>query len=207
MLYPERDLGPRVLQFPHERLAARFGTYFMTSSFSWMMAMAIDEMAPIGERAPKGSEIGVWGVDMEYGTEYREQRVGLRHFMDVARIVGINVTRLASGGVAYEPVPYPLIQDDPLLQKLALRDGISERNLATAKDSLRMVETMIATNKGALNEVATAQVEDYDPAQRGKDLQREVANLEKTRVKLERDIAHLEGVRAEQSWLRDFLSP
>ena len=70
MFYPEPDLGPKVVTYPAERITARFGTYFMTSTFSWMMALAIDEMCPVSKKWKPG-EIALYGVEMEYGTEYR----------------------------------------------------------------------------------------------------------------------------------------
>ena len=84
------------------------------------MALAIAELRP-KDGPPVEGEIGIWGVEMEHGTEYREQRVGFRHFIDLAKEIGIPVTRLVSGGLAYEPVPSPFWQDDPLLSKLAKR--------------------------------------------------------------------------------------
>ena len=47
MFWPEYSLAPNVTSYPYARIAERFGTYFMTSTFSWMMALAIDEMRPI----------------------------------------------------------------------------------------------------------------------------------------------------------------
>ena len=76
MMYPETGLTGNVIQYPVDAMIARFGAYFMTSSFAWMMAMAIDELRPLNGRKVNG-EIGIYGVEMEYGTEYRKQRVGL----------------------------------------------------------------------------------------------------------------------------------
>src|SRR3990167_5320713 len=70
MIYPRADCGPRVKAYPTERILARFGSFHLTSSFGWMMAHAIDEMVQFGSAAPPGSLIEIWGVDMEYGTEY-----------------------------------------------------------------------------------------------------------------------------------------
>lgn len=208
MLYPEPDLGPNVVELPHERLTRRFGSYFMTSSFSWMMADAIDQMRPQGG-SPQVEDctIGLWGVDMEYGTEYREQRVGLRHFIDVARVLGISVSRIASSGISYEPTPYPLIQDDPLTTKLDLRRRVAATNIATFEDSKRITDIMTATNRGALNEIAMMGQDGYDPSARVKILNRDIANLQKTSDRITADIAHWEGIRSEQEWLRDYLSP
>ncbi len=184
MFYPEEDLG-NVTTYPIERISKRFGTYFMTSTFSWMMALAIDQLRP-KDGDPIDGEIGLWGVDMEYNTEYKNQRSGLRHFMDVARVLDIPITRLASSGIAFEPTPYPLIQDDPLIQKLDLRQRETAAMLADRRDVLRRTETMIAVDSAL-----------------GKD----TASLELMASNLAGEITHLEGVAAEQNWFDDYLRP
>ena len=185
MLYPE-NLGPKIVEFPHQRITSKFGTFFLTSTFGWMMALAIDEGV---------DEIGLWGVDMEYGTEYRSQRTGLRHFIDLARVLGIKITRLASGGVAYEPVPYPLIQDDPLLQKLGLRREQAEKNLKEWRESLKRTETMIAVNEALMG------------VSEDEKMARDTESLKRTADKIRLDIAHLEGSDETHAWMEDFLQP
>ncbi len=106
---------------PADALLKRFGTYFMTSSFSWAMALALFEMMERG--IVPGDTILLRGVDMEFGTEYRAQRSGLRHFIEVARLLGVEVDRLVDSGIVYDPIPYPVWQDDPLTAKtFLLRD-------------------------------------------------------------------------------------
>ncbi len=206
MFYPEPDLGPRVTAYPAERITARFGTYFMTSTFAWMMALAIDEMCPQGDKWVPG-EIGIWGVEMEYGTEYRQQRAGFRHFIDLARILGIKVTQLASSGLAYEPVPYPMWQDDPLLNKLELRSEQTRKRLADYDGSLRITRSMIAQNKAVMEEIGRSKQKGYRRAERLAELDKETTNLMETSAKLSRDITESEGANEEQRWLLDYLSP
>ena len=69
MIWPEPDLAKNIKEFPVDYLSQRYGTYFMTSSFAWMMAMAIEELRPL-DKDPVEGQIGIWGVDMEYATEY-----------------------------------------------------------------------------------------------------------------------------------------
>lgn len=205
MLYPEPDLGPKVAAYPVDRITQRFGTYFLSSSFSWAMALAIDEMAPNGTVAEKGCEIGIWGVDMEYGTEYREQRNGFRHFIDLARVLGISIARLASGGLSFEPVPYPFIQDDPLLNKLALRLHQTKAQLDEFNHSLRLTRSMIAQNNALIQEIE-GMTEGYDRGKRLKELEKETVALLSTSAKLSKDITSAEGAYGEQQWLKDYLT-
>lgn len=208
MMYPEPDLGPKVTAYPSERIINRFGTYFMQSTFSWVMALAIEEMAPFNMPLPlPGScEIGIWGVDMEYGTEYKEQRTGFRHFIQVAHLLGITVNREASSGLAFEPVPYPMWQDDPLLNKAKLRIAQTKHKLKEWEESLRRTHNMIAQNRALIAEYKDRNLQTNDK-KRVPALQAELDGLMKTSANLSRDISTAEGAHEEQAWLLDYLSP
>lgn len=206
MLYPEKDLGKKVTQYPYDRIAERFGTYFMTSTFSWMMALAIDELRPLNGKPVKG-EIGISGVDMEYGTEYRQQRAGLRHFIELAKALGIPVTRLADGGLAYDPVPYPLWQDDPLLNKLDKRKREADNQLKIVEESIRHTRTMIAQDRAAIEEIKSSKKKGYRSAERLAFLEKELGSLMETSAGLSRDIVRWEAKNEENDWLSDFLQP
>jgi len=204
MFYPEYDLAPNVLKYPHEAIAGRFGSYFMTSTFSWMMAMAIDELRPLKGDAVDG-EISIFGVEMEYGTEYRQQRAGFRHFIDMARVLGIRVNVMASGGLAYEPVPYPFWQDDPLLNKLGLRQEETRTKITTYDQSIRNTRTMLAQNGAVLAEIELSKKKGYRRAERTKLLMEENASLMQTSAQLSKDIVQAESANEEQQWLSDYL--
>lgn len=219
MFYPEPGLGKKVIQYPVEKITARFGTFFMTSSFAWMIALAIDEMCPIVDGRPtiaeKGSMIGLWGVDMEYGTEYQEQRAGLRHFMQAADLLGITVSRLADSGIAYDPIPYPLWQDDPLLSKLTLRNNKAVDQLTKFEESIRATREMIAHTNGAISEIENMtrvmpegeSAPAYDPAKRIAALEMQRTQLLETSSTISKDIVHWTAVAEEQRWLKDYLMP
>jgi len=147
MLFPEADLGD-VRRYPYEEIAARFGTFFLTSSPAYMLAHAIDEIVPPGERfAPEGSALGVWGMNAEGGTEYRSQRAGLRHFLQLARHLGFSTVLHADGGLIFEPVPYPLHMDDPLIAKLKLREAKARKMLDGAANTIAEAEKGITRIK------------------------------------------------------------
>ena len=136
MFWPE-DVSKNVIQFPVEHIAGKYGTFFMTSTFAWMLALAIDELRD------EGGEIGLWGIDMEYGTEYAQQRAGVQHFKDLAVQLGLTVTELVTGGLAPSPIPYPFWEDDPLTQKLAHRKGILEKHKKESQAAQRLVEDRV----------------------------------------------------------------
>jgi hypothetical protein len=202
MLYPEPNLGPSVHAYPYDRIVDRFGTYFMTSSFAWMMALAIDELRPLKGKAIKG-ELGIWGVDMEYGTEYAQQRTGFRHFIDLARFAKIPVSRFANTGLSFEPVPYPLWQDDPLLNKMDQRQKASQDRLKAFNESIRHTRTMIAQNRAVISALGKY----ADAADEIARLEKELAGLMKTSSSLSKDIVHWTAVEEEQGYWRDYVSP
>ncbi len=208
MFWPE-PLGPKVMQYPVERIKNRFGTYFMTSSFAWMLALAIDEHTngkPI-------DEIGLWGVDMEYGTEYREQRAGVRHFIALAREVGIKTTMLVNGGLLYEPVPYPFWTDDPLMQKLAHRREGVENERADSRRVLGAGNARIGQINAAVKELEkidgqpnTFTVSDYCQ-ERIQKLKREAEGLAAKAPGMQESVSYCMGVLSEIDWQTDYLRP
>lgn len=211
MIYPEPIL-PSVQRFPVDAMVDRFGSFFMSSTFSWMMAQAIDEMAPLDANgrptiAPVGSEIAVFGVDMEYGTEYAEQRAGFRHFMELAKSLGIAVTRLTSTGLSYDPIPYPMIQDDPLLAKLAMRTTEAANKRAAYNDSLMRLQEMQASNRAVRTMIGQTMQEGWNPAAVTKMLEDEYEAVDKSIVTISKDLVFLDGTLAEQSWLAGYLRP
>ncbi len=205
MMYPEPGLTKTVIQYPMERMVDRFGSYFMTSTFSWMMALAIDELRPLKGRKVKG-EIGIWGVEMEHGTEYRQQRVGLRHFIDVARVLGIPVHRLVEGGLAYEPIPYPMWQDDPLIAKSMDRHKEAVGHLKKFDETLERVRPAIASTQGALYELDLQGKKNYDREKRRATLEKQYSSLMQESAQTSKDLVSWGAIKGEHDWLQDYLS-
>ena len=198
MFWPE-PLGPRIMQYPVEEIKNRFGTYFMTSSLSWMVALAIHEHT----NGNPVSSIGVWGVDMEFGTEYREQRSGLRHFLALARELGIPTELMVNGGLTYEPVPYPFWQDDPLLQKLVLRRGVAENEMIQKQRALDASTARVGQVSCAIAELRNFR----NTGERIKKLEREAEAMSKAEPDLRRDVGYYQGAVEEIDWQMDYLKP
>ncbi len=197
MFYPEPDLG-RVVQMDPKPLLAKYGAFFMTSSFSWMMAQAIEEGA---------QEIGLWGVDMEYGTEYRQQRVGLRHFIEIAKTAGIKVTRVASSGIAMEPIPYPFWQDDPILSKVHLRKATLKEQAMNAASVAKSLEEKLLRLEGAKEETKRLGLSDADLLSRFGKLEDETNAMRSSMVIARDDAQQAKGALDELNWLEDYLQP
>jgi len=138
---------------------------------------------------------------MEYGTEYAQQRAGFRHFVALARDRGIPVRMLASTGLAYDPVPYPMWQDDPLLNKLELRHTETQRRLQTLNESLRRTRTLIAQNVAVTDELRRL----GGHGGRLAELASEHKALMETSASLSKEIVHWDAINGEQDWLADYL--
>lgn len=90
-------LVPRALVYPMGEMVAEFGRYFFTSSFAWMMALAIKQGA---------KEIALYGVDMASKDEYILQRPGGHYFMQIAASRGIKVSVPFESDLAQPPPLY-----------------------------------------------------------------------------------------------------
>ena len=90
--------GPANVVMDRDDLFKRYGSWWFSSSFGYMIGMAIDEGV---------SEIGFWGIDMESREEYVVQQCGVLHLIDVARRQGIKVHIPDYSLLNREPLPYP----------------------------------------------------------------------------------------------------
>lgn len=202
MLYPEPALAKTVLTYPYDEIVSRFGTYFMTSTFSWMLAHAIHELRPTRFAKGKGAEIFICGVDMEAGTEYTQQRAGFRHFIHLASELGIIVTRLGEGGQTYEPIPYPMWQDDPLLCKLEWRKKQTADRLAVLDKLIRANRETMSHTQGEL-----AVWQEVSNKERIAKCEKMLVDLTSTSAAISLEIAQLEGRADENNWALDYLQP
>jgi hypothetical protein len=87
----EADI-PTSVRYPIEDVAAivgktRNGDAYLESSIAFMMALAIVE----GWKEPENMRIGIWGVDLDVGTEYSYQRPNMEYLIGLARGRGIKV--------------------------------------------------------------------------------------------------------------------
>jgi len=202
MMYPEPGLAKNVIQYPHDEIVARFGTFFMTSTFAWMMAHAIQEMRPTRFSEGEGDELFLCGVDMEAGSEYMSQRNGFRHFIHLAASLGITVTRLGEGGQSYEPIPYPMWQDDPLLCKLEWRKKQTTDRLAVLDKSIRATREMIANAKGE-----RTILQELNAVDRLATNEKLLADLNQSSANISIEITQLEGRLDEIQWALGYLQP
>ena len=96
-LEPLKDCEANVV-YPQEAMFKKHGRMWFSSSISYAIALAIEEGA---------TDIGLWGIDLESGEEYRVQFMGAKHFVHLAVLAGINVHLPKGCGLLRDPNPYP----------------------------------------------------------------------------------------------------
>ncbi len=96
-LWREQPEVPKAIPFPREAVEEYCETDYFTNSISWMIGLALMELAPKnrqGRRVPvEGAQLCVVGVDMMVqggpGSEYGWQRPSCEYFLGMAAALGI----------------------------------------------------------------------------------------------------------------------
>ena len=104
---------PNAKTFPKDEMVKEFGKDFFTSSFSWMMALAIHEGA---------KEIALFGIDMASRDEYILQRPGFYFFRHVAQQRGIKVSAPHESDIMQAPGLYGYSEVTPFGRKILARE-------------------------------------------------------------------------------------
>jgi len=115
---------PHAVPLPKDELVEEFGPYYFTSSFSWMMAMAMRTM----RLENRTGEIALYGIDMASRDEYILQRPGAYHFFQEAKRRGIKMTAPNESDILQPPGLYGYSEVTPVGRKLlARRQEITDR--------------------------------------------------------------------------------
>jgi hypothetical protein len=115
----DQSLVPNAVTFPRDEMVEMFGDDFFTSSFAWMMALAISKGA---------TEIALYGIDMASRDEYIRQRPGFYYFRQMARQRGIKVSAPHESDIMQSPPLYAYVDSTPFGRKiLARRQEVSGR--------------------------------------------------------------------------------
>lgn len=176
-----RSIGPKAMILrPHpvlpdatvidvERIIKVFGASsvgMIKGSIEWCIAIALLEYHV--DQPGQLQSIGAWGVDYATTAERREQKDGLRHWMDKARTFGVSFLLPAGSDMNATPRPYPLNDESPLAQKAIyrtreLQSRMNEKSSTAAqlRNDLRAVEDEIQQLSGALQDVQYWQQNDW----------------------------------------------
>lgn len=107
------DWVPNAIVFPKDDLVKKFGRDFFTSSFTWMMAFAIDQGC---------SELALYGIDMASRNEYILQRPGFYFFKYIAEQRGIKVSAPNESDIMQPPGLYGYSDVTPMGRKILARE-------------------------------------------------------------------------------------
>lgn len=111
-MVPLQQIVPNAIGFPANEMVAEFGDSFFTSSFAWMMALAIMQGA---------TEISLYGIDMASRDEYIRQRPGFFFFRYQAEKRGIKVSAPHESDIMQSPALYAYVDSTPFGRKIAAR--------------------------------------------------------------------------------------
>jgi len=108
----DQSLVPQAMTFPKNEMVEQFGDDFFTSSFAWMMALAISMGA---------AEIALYGIDMASRDEYIRQRPGFYYFRQMARQRGVKVSAPHESDIMQSPPLYAYVDSTPFGRKILAR--------------------------------------------------------------------------------------
>lgn len=139
----DKSLVPNAIPFPKNDMVKEFGGDFFTSSFTWMMALAI---------AKGAKEIALYGIDMASREEYIVQRQGFYFFRYIARQKGIKVFAPYESDIMMSPGLYGYSDGTPFGRKLhARKKEISDR-IMPLRQQLQQIDKQITYLEGALED-------------------------------------------------------
>jgi hypothetical protein len=140
----DQRLVPNAISLPIQELVREFGRYFFTSSFAYMLAMAIRAGA---------NEIALFGIDMASKDEYILQRSGGHYFMQLAAMRGITVNVPYESDLAQPPPLYGYADSTPFGRKLHIREQELKGRVHDAEQQLAHLQGAIPFLKGALEDM------------------------------------------------------
>lgn len=121
---------PMSVRIPFEMLRDKYGPYFFSSTISYMIAMAIEVLAPRSQF--EKVSIGMFGVDMAATEEWAYQRPACQHFLGLAMSLGINVVLPPESDLMRPTTMYGIGELNPRHIRILARKKESEALLAQA---------------------------------------------------------------------------
>lgn len=135
---------PNAKVFPKDEMIKEFGKDFFTSSFSWMMALAIHEGA---------KEIALYGIDMASRDEYILQRPGFYFFKHIAESRGIKVSAPNESDIMQSPGLYGYSEVTPMGRKILARETEIRQRLDGMRAEAQKLQHNITYLEGACEDV------------------------------------------------------
>ncbi len=173
---------PKALTFPKDELIGHFGRRFFTSSFAWMIAFALTKGV---------KEIGLYGVDMSASEEYRQQRPGVHHFLEIAEASGVSITVPYESDILQPPPLYGYDRNSAWIRKLEIRRHEICEKLAFIRSKRADIERRICMLQGAMDKTLVADIAKQGPAA----AQAKLGEMQALNKECEQGAARLAGAR------------
>ncbi len=145
-------LIPHSVRIPFEALIEKHGPYVWTSSVAYMLALAIEVLAP---RAANGEQVslGLFGIDMSASEEYAYQRPACQHFVGMAMALGINVALPPESDLMRPTTMYGIGELNPRHIRMAARLAEVEAAIAQHSQTRDQATQHILSLAGAKAEI------------------------------------------------------
>lgn len=145
-MYEQLAEVPNAVRYPWEAMVDKYGPYFMTSSLSWMFALALEQ--------PGLEEIALYGVDMSATEEYSYQRPGCHYFITLALQRGIRITVPPESDLLMPKPLYGIGESDPMMVKLTARMKELDARIAGANSRMVTAQQEMLFLQGAKDDLA-----------------------------------------------------
>lgn len=139
-----QELVPNATPLPKKELVKEFGPYFFTSSFAWMMALAMYRGA---------KEIALYGIDMASRDEYILQRPGAYYFFEEAKKRGVKMTAPYESDIMQPPGLYGFSEVTQYGRKLLARKAELDQRVAQLRQQRDGAATQVTYLEGALEDL------------------------------------------------------
>lgn len=140
----DQSLVSRATPLPMQELIDEFGPYFFTSSFAWMLAMAMKMGA---------KEIALFGIDMASRDEYILQRPGAYYFFTEAKRRGIKIIAPNESDILQPPALYGFSDSTPFGRKVAAREKELKDRIAGINQQINQLSQSKTYLEGALEDI------------------------------------------------------
>lgn len=141
---------PGSVAYPLDAMIEKYGPYFFTSSFSYMIAEAIDVLAKSGDEE---KILGFWGIDCSATEEYGLQRPGAHFFYMKACEAGIKIICPPESDLLHPPALYGFVENDPWFRKNMARMREYSHAHGCAMTDLRIAQEKVMRLQGTIDDM------------------------------------------------------
>ena len=142
-IYTEEPMPdwPANVVFPKDQLYQKYGRKWFTSSISYALALALEENV---------TDLGIFGIDLESGEEYKGQYDGARYFLDLARLCGVNIILPKGCGLLRDPLPYPNSYESHISQTIDSKIAYLSQIAAQLRDQHGQIAAQVNRVEGEI---------------------------------------------------------